>query len=295
MHLACAPVEIKFRAKETHQVCSACLGLDHALAAISNTSLCAQCACFTAKSLRRRLACQASLSERDPILSRATTKEPQPGMEEEDTAKPEIRHWWRRGLWFLLRSTCTGSTSPARGSGEAITPQPSADIHDVCKRTAERLKAPRSWRRPQAKRAARHFLPVSSLTPAKPPFRLHLPWILKGWASMPWASRPWASRPWASMPPQEPLVAAHLHSRLTAASSRAFWLCLKQQVLLNATLYPSTFNICQVRAKLLWQSAIHFCFLYLKNTSCSQMFWGGCLREVILYLCLTILLFGLHA
>ncbi|KAI7792538.1 hypothetical protein IRJ41_018919, partial [Triplophysa rosa] len=46
----------KISGKDTYQVCSACLGLEH-------------CACFTLKSLCRRLARQASLSGEDPLMS----------------------------------------------------------------------------------------------------------------------------------------------------------------------------------------------------------------------------------
>ncbi|XP_034469616.1 uncharacterized protein LOC117778266 [Hippoglossus hippoglossus] len=195
----------KISSMDTHQVCSACLGLEHAHAAISNAGSCADCARFTAKSLRRRLARQASLSERDPILSSATTEEPQPGVDEEDTPKPEIQRWGSTldllnpltepplmldydeedesdgedclvsdgddkdyESSFVPTAQALSSPSPAKGLGEAITPQPSGDMHDVCKRAAERLQipwpavvaeAPRSHyegkKLPQAKRAAR--------------------------------------------------------------------------------------------------------------------------------------------
>ncbi len=59
----------KISCKDTHQACSACLGLKHAQMAIENPSSCEHCARFTMKSLRCRLACQASLSGQDPLMS----------------------------------------------------------------------------------------------------------------------------------------------------------------------------------------------------------------------------------
>ncbi len=59
----------KISCKDTHQVCSACLGLKHAQMAIENPGSCEHCARFTTKSLRRRLARQASLSGHDPLMS----------------------------------------------------------------------------------------------------------------------------------------------------------------------------------------------------------------------------------
>ncbi len=59
----------KISGKDTHQVCSACLGLKHAQMAIENPGSCEHCARFTMKSLRRRLARQASLSGHDPLMS----------------------------------------------------------------------------------------------------------------------------------------------------------------------------------------------------------------------------------
>ncbi len=59
----------KISCKDTHQVCSACLGLKHAQMAIENPGSFEHCARFTMKSLRRRLARQASLSGHDPLMS----------------------------------------------------------------------------------------------------------------------------------------------------------------------------------------------------------------------------------
>ncbi|KAK5896955.1 hypothetical protein CesoFtcFv8_010064 [Champsocephalus esox] len=50
----------------TRQVCSSCLGLEHA---IDNPGSCGHCVRFTVKSLHLRLARQASLSEQDPPMS----------------------------------------------------------------------------------------------------------------------------------------------------------------------------------------------------------------------------------
>ena len=58
----------KISSKDPHQVCSACLGLEHARLAIDVPGSCQHCAVFTVKSLRRRLARQASLSGQDPFL-----------------------------------------------------------------------------------------------------------------------------------------------------------------------------------------------------------------------------------
>ena len=58
----------KISSKDTHQVCSSCLGLEHARLAIDVPGSCRHCAAFTVKSLRRRLARQASLSGHDPYL-----------------------------------------------------------------------------------------------------------------------------------------------------------------------------------------------------------------------------------
>ncbi len=59
----------KISCKDTHQVCSACLGLKHAQMAIENPGSCEHCARFPMKSLRRRLARQANLSGHDPLMS----------------------------------------------------------------------------------------------------------------------------------------------------------------------------------------------------------------------------------
>ena len=58
----------KIASKDPHQVCSSCLGLEHARLAIDVPGSCQCCAVYTLKSLRRRLARQASLSGHDPYL-----------------------------------------------------------------------------------------------------------------------------------------------------------------------------------------------------------------------------------
>ncbi|KAK5882548.1 hypothetical protein CesoFtcFv8_021122 [Champsocephalus esox] len=60
---------LKISGTDTHQVCSSCLGLEHARGAIDNPGSYGHCVRFTVKSLRRRLARQASLSEQDPPMS----------------------------------------------------------------------------------------------------------------------------------------------------------------------------------------------------------------------------------
>ncbi|KAI7814451.1 hypothetical protein IRJ41_018506 [Triplophysa rosa] len=59
----------KISGKDTQKVCSACLGLKHAQAAIDALGSCEHCARFTLKSLHRRLARQASQSGEDPLMS----------------------------------------------------------------------------------------------------------------------------------------------------------------------------------------------------------------------------------
>lgn len=59
----------KISSKDTHLVCSSCLGLQHARAAIETPGSCEHCSRFTLKSLRRRLARQVSLSGQDPLIS----------------------------------------------------------------------------------------------------------------------------------------------------------------------------------------------------------------------------------
>ncbi|KAK5928446.1 hypothetical protein CgunFtcFv8_013509 [Champsocephalus gunnari] len=46
---------LKISGTDTHQVCSSCLGLEHARGAIDNPGSCGHCVRFTVKSLQRRL------------------------------------------------------------------------------------------------------------------------------------------------------------------------------------------------------------------------------------------------
>uniref|UniRef100_A0A0F8ASS7 Uncharacterized protein n=1 Tax=Larimichthys crocea TaxID=215358 RepID=A0A0F8ASS7_LARCR len=61
----------KISGRDTHPVCSTCLGVDHARLALEIPGSCGHCKVFTVKSLRRRLARQASLVDRDPSLPTA--------------------------------------------------------------------------------------------------------------------------------------------------------------------------------------------------------------------------------
>ncbi|KAG8004395.1 hypothetical protein GBF38_008572 [Nibea albiflora] len=61
----------KSSGKDTHPVCSTCLGADHARLALEIPGSCGHCKVFTVKSLRRRLARQVSLADRDPFLPTA--------------------------------------------------------------------------------------------------------------------------------------------------------------------------------------------------------------------------------
>ncbi|KAK5921115.1 hypothetical protein CgunFtcFv8_024848 [Champsocephalus gunnari] len=60
---------LKVSGTDSYQICSSCLGLEHAQEAIDNPVSCGHCARLTVKSLHRRLAQQASLSGRDPLMS----------------------------------------------------------------------------------------------------------------------------------------------------------------------------------------------------------------------------------
>ncbi|KAK5930336.1 hypothetical protein CgunFtcFv8_026577 [Champsocephalus gunnari] len=57
---------LKVSGTDSHQICSSCLGLEHAQEAIDNPGSCGHCARLTVKSLHRRLAQQVNLSGRDP-------------------------------------------------------------------------------------------------------------------------------------------------------------------------------------------------------------------------------------
>lgn len=261
----------KISSKDTHQVCSACLGLEHARAALDNPGSCSHCARFTAKSLRRRLARQASLSERDPALNEPATAAHQLGAAaqadpspmtwgsaldlhpdplEEDTLLLDYEEEESFGEDFLVSEDDEDDssfvppsqiesfppTTQTRDDSGAAQPPLSSDLHDVCKRAAERLdipwppvaaEAPRSRyegkKLPQAKRAARQLLPV-------------FPELLEE-VSVSWKDHPFSSKNpifgassldfvdmdrlgMARMPQMEPMVAAHLHPKLSATSTR---------------------------------------------------------------------------
>ena len=270
----------KISSRDPHQVCSGCLGLEHARLAFEVPGLCQHCAVFTVKSLRRRLARQASLSGFDPYL-------PFDGAAVEDgeergvvaVAAPEASASWGSQLEIgadppqeedvlvldygddeecasdLLISedededdifmTPARAAQPAasiasRDGDEGSTPAsplPSSDMLDVCKREAAWLAIP--WpaviaettrsryegkKLPLARSATKQLLPV---------FPELLVEVARSWRDRPHSSR--SPIPGASslnceameslgllrMPPMEPLVAAHLHMRLSAVSSRS--------------------------------------------------------------------------
>lgn len=56
---------------DTHLICVACLGLQHARAVLDTPGSCEHCSCFTLKSLHRRLSRKASLGTWDPLLASA--------------------------------------------------------------------------------------------------------------------------------------------------------------------------------------------------------------------------------
>ncbi|KAK7139774.1 hypothetical protein R3I94_012421 [Phoxinus phoxinus] len=270
----------KISCKDTHQVCSACLGLKHAQLAIENPGTCEHCARFTTKSLRRRLARQASLSGQDPLMtpspSPAATPQvsipvelptmaalswseqldvcmPLPGVLSTDEEEDALDLEEEGQSDFLLSDeeedfedspflppahpaqllAAAGSTEEAGGAPSP--PLLSVDLQDVCKRAAGKLNIP--WptvvaetaksryegkRLPSAKRAARQLLPV-------------FPELLEE-VAVTWKDKPFTSKMPVQggsvldvegmekegllrMPPMEPLVAAHLQPRRTAAAN----------------------------------------------------------------------------
>ncbi|XP_038139792.1 uncharacterized protein LOC119782749, partial [Cyprinodon tularosa] len=84
----------KISGKDTHPVCSTCLGVDHARLALEIPGSCGHCKVFTVKSLRRRLARQVSISDRDPFLPNAA--QGAAAEEDVDTAgeAPETDYDW---------------------------------------------------------------------------------------------------------------------------------------------------------------------------------------------------------
>ncbi|XP_035989031.1 uncharacterized protein LOC118561200 [Fundulus heteroclitus] len=77
----------KISSKDPHQVCSQCLGLEHARLAVEAPGSCADCSRFTMKTLRRRLARQASLSGKDPCLSSCG-----PPPNDDDRVEEDVTH-----------------------------------------------------------------------------------------------------------------------------------------------------------------------------------------------------------
>ena len=278
----------KISSRDPHQVCSGCLGLEHARQAIDVPGSCQHCTVFTLKSLRRRLARQASLSGLDPYLPpddhRVDTGEErgaaaeatlrtsaswgsqldlaQVPLPEEDVLELDYREEYDDDIASELlisedddeddlfvtpvRAAKPATSAASRDGDESSTPAsplPSSDMLDVCKRAADRLAIP--WpavvaettrsryegkKLPLAKSATRQLLPV---------FPELLDEVARSWKDRPYSSR--SPIPGASsldceameslgllrMPPMEPLVAAHLHPRLSTVSSRSAALPLK--------------------------------------------------------------------
>ncbi len=190
----------KISCKDTHQVCSACLGLKHAQMAIENPGSCEHCARFTTKSLRRRLARKASLSDHDPLMSPSPVPAATPQVSIPVELPTTAALSWGEQLDVcvplpsvfstdeeedaldfedspLLPPEHTAQPLATAGTTEDADRAPtlllSVDLQDVCKRAAEKLNIP--WptvvaeaaksryegkRQPRAKRAARQLLPV---------------------------------------------------------------------------------------------------------------------------------------
>lgn len=271
----------KISSKDTHQVCSACLGLKHAQAAIEAPGSCEHCARFTMKSLRRRLARQASLTGQDPLVSAAaapptvtpqvpipielptkatlswgeqldacapfsevptTDEEEEDLLDYEDEEHSDILYSDEEDLEDSLFLTpaqpaqppdAAGTTEEAGGAPSS--PLLSVDLQDVCKRAAEKLNIP--WptviaeaaksryegkRLPRAKRAARQLLPVFpelleelAVTWKDKPFTGKIP--IQGGSVLDLEGM--EKEGLLRMPPMEPLVAAHLHPRRSAAAN----------------------------------------------------------------------------
>ena len=172
----------KISSKDTHPVCSTCLGVKHAQAALDNAGLCEHCARFTAKTLRRRLARQASLTGNDPLLSTASLAQ----MTAQQTAMSQEQPTMAARSWseqvdaydplsqdmeelesedgddyemnsdllvsddeddfdapFLPSAQALNSSSTLASEKEAPpSPLISLDLQDVCKRAADKLAIP---------------------------------------------------------------------------------------------------------------------------------------------------------
>uniref|UniRef100_A0A1A8PZ04 ribonuclease H n=1 Tax=Nothobranchius rachovii TaxID=451742 RepID=A0A1A8PZ04_9TELE len=262
----------KISSKDPHRVCSSCLGLEHAQLALEVPGSCESCACFTLKSLRRRLARQASLSGKDPCLpapgpppgdaSEHVLPEPVPCAElswgsqlelagpshpaedvleldygdDEDTSELLISEEDEEDDVFLPIAQASMPSFPSSPRDGAASPAAHLDMQSVCRRAATRLNIP--WptvvteavrsryegkKLPQATRAAKPLLPA---------FPELLQEVRSSWDKHPFSSRSpvqgassldfegMEKAGMLRMPPMEPLVAAHLHPRLSATSSR---------------------------------------------------------------------------
>ena len=267
----------KISSKDSHQVCSGCLGLEHARLAFEVPGSCQHCAVFTVKSLRRRLARQASLSGFDPYLPSdgAAVEDGEGGVvavaaleastswgsqlelaadppQEEDVLVLDYGDDEECASYLLIsedededdifmapaRAAQPVASVASRDGDEGSTPAsplPSSDMLDVCKRAAVRLAIP--WPAVVAEttrsRYERKKLPLArsatkQLLPVVPELLVE---VARSWRDRPHSSR--SPIPGASsldceameslgllrMPPMEPLVAAHLHLRLSAVSS----------------------------------------------------------------------------
>nr|XP_054591497.1 uncharacterized protein LOC129155783 [Nothobranchius furzeri] len=168
----------KISSKDPHKVCSSCLGLEHAQLALEVPGSCESCACFTLKSLRRRLARQASLSGKDPCLpapgpppgdaSEHVLPEPEPCAElswgsqlepagpshpvedvleldygdDEDTSELLISEEDEDDDVFLPIAQASMPSFPSSPRDGAASPAAHLDMQSVCRRAATRLNIP---------------------------------------------------------------------------------------------------------------------------------------------------------
>lgn len=116
----------KISSKDTHQVCSECLGLEHARAALDYPGSCGHCARFTAKSLRRRLARQVSLSGRDPALNDPATTADQLGAVDPATAAHQLGATEPATAAHQLGAAEPATVAHQRGAAAQPDPGPSA-------------------------------------------------------------------------------------------------------------------------------------------------------------------------
>lgn len=85
----------KISGADTHSACQACLGLQHAQAALTDPAACQHCARLSGKSRRRRLARLASLTAADPMVGAPNPppREPDPEPPLEGPALPAGFEW----------------------------------------------------------------------------------------------------------------------------------------------------------------------------------------------------------